>query len=89
MTSPLAVVVCYPSNPTAFVASLDFYKDLVPFAPTKWQDLWDPRLKGKMAGPAATFDPGYFPLMAAVINGVSIFLFVAYGVVEVWPLEEQ
>ncbi len=30
--SPLAVVVCYPSNPTAFTASLDFYKDLVPFA---------------------------------------------------------
>jgi alanine-synthesizing transaminase len=29
---PLAVVVCYPSNPTAHVASLDFYKDLVAFA---------------------------------------------------------
>jgi alanine-synthesizing transaminase len=29
---PLAVVVCYPSNPTACVASLDFYKDLVAFA---------------------------------------------------------
>ncbi len=29
---PLAVVVCYPSNPTAHVASLDFYKDLVRFA---------------------------------------------------------
>jgi alanine-synthesizing transaminase len=29
---PLAVVVCYPSNPTAQVASLDFYKDLVAFA---------------------------------------------------------
>jgi alanine-synthesizing transaminase len=29
---PLAVVVCYPSNPTAYVADLDFYKDLVPFA---------------------------------------------------------
>ena len=29
---PIAVVVCYPSNPTAFVASLDFYKDLVAFA---------------------------------------------------------
>jgi alanine-synthesizing transaminase len=29
---PLAVVVCYPSNPTAYVASLDFYKDLVAFA---------------------------------------------------------
>jgi alanine-synthesizing transaminase len=29
---PIAVVVCYPSNPTANVASLDFYKDLVIFA---------------------------------------------------------
>ncbi len=29
---PLAVVVCYPSNPTAHVAGLDFYKDLVAFA---------------------------------------------------------
>jgi alanine-synthesizing transaminase len=29
---PLAVVVCYPSNPTAYVADLDFYRDLVLFA---------------------------------------------------------
>ena len=29
---PLAVVVCYPSNPTAEVADLDFYRDLVSFA---------------------------------------------------------
>src|SRR5436309_5486218 len=29
---PLAIVVCYPSNPTARVASLDFYRDLVAFA---------------------------------------------------------
>src|SRR5258707_12385159 len=29
---PLAIVVCSPSNPTAYVASLDFYKDLVAFA---------------------------------------------------------
>ncbi|MDX7952525.1 LL-diaminopimelate aminotransferase [Lichenihabitans sp. Uapishka_5] len=29
---PLAVVVCYPSNPTAMVADLDFYRDLVAFA---------------------------------------------------------
>ena len=29
---PIAVVVCYPSNPTAFTASLDFYRDLVAFA---------------------------------------------------------
>ena len=29
---PIALVVCYPSNPTAYVATLDFYKDLVAFA---------------------------------------------------------
>jgi alanine-synthesizing transaminase len=29
---PIAVVVCYPSNPTATVASLDFYRELVSFA---------------------------------------------------------
>jgi alanine-synthesizing transaminase len=29
---PIAVVVCYPSNPTAYVADLDFYKELVHFA---------------------------------------------------------
>src|SRR5262249_1656151 len=29
---PIAVVVCYPSNPTAAVADIDFYKELIPFA---------------------------------------------------------
>ncbi len=29
---PIALVVCYPSNPTAYVADLDFYRDLVAFA---------------------------------------------------------
>src|ERR1700723_164047 len=29
---PIAVVTCYPSNPTAAVADLDFYRDLVAFA---------------------------------------------------------
>src|SRR5580698_542791 len=29
---PIAVVVCYPSNPTAFIADLDFYRDLIAFA---------------------------------------------------------
>jgi alanine-synthesizing transaminase len=29
---PIAVVVCYPSNPTAYRADLDFYKDLIAFA---------------------------------------------------------
>ena len=29
---PIAVVVCYPSNPTAYVADIDFYRDLIAFA---------------------------------------------------------
>jgi alanine-synthesizing transaminase len=29
---PIAVVVCYPANPTAYVAELEFYRDLVAFA---------------------------------------------------------
>jgi alanine-synthesizing transaminase len=29
---PIALVVCYPANPTAYVADVDFYRDLVPFA---------------------------------------------------------
>ena len=29
---PIAVVVCYTANPTAYVAELDFYKELIPFA---------------------------------------------------------
>ncbi|WP_306886314.1 LL-diaminopimelate aminotransferase [Amorphus orientalis] len=29
---PIAVVLCYPSNPTACTASLDFYKDVIAFA---------------------------------------------------------
>src|SRR5262249_48560003 len=29
---PIALVVCYPANPTAYVADLEFYRDLVAFA---------------------------------------------------------
>src|ERR1700757_1114718 len=29
---PIAVVVCYPANPTAYVADLDFYRDVIAFA---------------------------------------------------------
>src|SRR5205814_2465962 len=29
---PIAVVVCYPANPTAYVAEIDFYRELVVFA---------------------------------------------------------
>ncbi len=30
--SPIAVILCYPANPTASVADLDFYRDVVAFA---------------------------------------------------------
>ena len=29
---PIALVTCYPANPTAYMASLDFYRELVAFA---------------------------------------------------------
>ncbi|MBS4084975.1 MAG: LL-diaminopimelate aminotransferase [Rhizobiales bacterium] len=29
---PIAVVICYPSNPTAMIADLEFYRDVVAFA---------------------------------------------------------
>lgn len=48
-----------------------FYrKDLVPFEITKWQDLWDPRLKGKI-GVTFELDRGSFLIMAALLNGGS------------------
>ncbi len=36
--SPLATIVCFPSNPTAHVADLDFYKEIVAWA--KRYDVW-------------------------------------------------
>jgi putative spermidine/putrescine transport system substrate-binding protein len=48
-----------------------FYrKDLVPFEITRWQDLWDPRLKGKV-GVTFELDRGSFLIMAALLNGGS------------------
>ena len=29
---PIAIILCYPANPTAYCADLDFYKDIVAFA---------------------------------------------------------
>ncbi|GAA0781862.1 LL-diaminopimelate aminotransferase [Roseibium denhamense] len=29
---PIAIILCYPANPTAYCADLDFYKDVVAFA---------------------------------------------------------
>ncbi len=35
---PTALIVNFPSNPTAYVASLDFYKELVAFA--RREEIW-------------------------------------------------
>lgn len=46
-----------------------FYrKDLVPFQIKTWQELWDPRLKGKV-GTTFTLDRGSFLILAALLNG--------------------
>jgi putative spermidine/putrescine transport system substrate-binding protein len=61
----------FSNGVTAWVSlrGLFYRKDLVPFEPKSWEDLWDPRFKGKIGAPAATFDPGYFPTMAALLAG--------------------
>lgn len=46
-----------------------FYrKDLVPFEPKGWKDLWDPRLKDKI-GVTLVLDRGSFLIVAALLNG--------------------
>ena len=46
-----------------------YRKDLVPFAPAKWDDLLDPRYKGLIASPNAQFAGGRWLIMASLING--------------------
>jgi alanine-synthesizing transaminase len=61
---PLAVVVCYPSNPTAHVATLDFYKDLVAFA--KKHGLF---ILSDLAYAEVYFDPKSPPPSVLEVNG--------------------
>ena len=48
---------------------LVYRKDLAPFEITKWSDLADPRLKGKLGVPTAQFAGGRWLIMAALANG--------------------
>jgi spermidine/putrescine-binding protein len=48
---------------------LVYRKDLAPFDLTKWSDLADPRLKGKLGVPTAQFAGGRWLIMAALANG--------------------
>jgi len=48
---------------------LVYRKDLAPFELTKWDDLADPRLKGKLGVPTAQFAGGRWLIAAALANG--------------------
>lgn len=45
--------------------------DLAPFEIKTWDDLWDPRLKGKLGAPEASFDSGLFQVITALTAGGS------------------
>jgi putative spermidine/putrescine transport system substrate-binding protein len=46
-----------------------YRKDLAPFELKSWDDLLDPRVKGRVASPNAMFAGGRWLIMAALING--------------------
>src|SRR4029453_7397349 len=48
---------------------LVYRKDTAPFELTKWQDLADPRLKGKLGVPTAQFAGGRWLIMGGPPNG--------------------
>lgn len=55
----------------AFYPGFFYRADKVPFELKGWEDLWDVRLKDKVAVPEATYTSGRFMIVAALINGGS------------------
>jgi putative spermidine/putrescine transport system substrate-binding protein len=51
----------------AYVYTIAYRSDLVPGEITKWADLWDPRLKGKIGLP--DFDPSHIITISALLEG--------------------
>ncbi len=51
----------------AYVYTIAYRPDMVPFEITKWEDLWDPRLKGKVGMP--DFDPSHIITISALLEG--------------------
>jgi putative spermidine/putrescine transport system substrate-binding protein len=51
----------------AYVYTIAYRPDQVPFEITKWSDLWDARLKGKVGLP--DFDPSHIITIAALLDG--------------------
>ncbi len=51
----------------AYVYTIAYRPDQVPMTITKWADLWDPRLKGKIGLP--DFDPSHIITVSALLEG--------------------
>lgn len=51
----------------AYVYTIAYRPDQVPFEITRWADLWDPRLKGKVGLP--DFDPSHIITISALLEG--------------------
>ena len=51
----------------AYVYTIAYRPDLVKLNITRWEDLWDPQLKGKVAMP--DFDPSHIITIAALMEG--------------------
>jgi putative spermidine/putrescine transport system substrate-binding protein len=51
----------------SYVYTIAYLPDQVPFKITKWEDLWDPRLKNKIAIP--DFDPSHIITVSALLSG--------------------
>jgi putative spermidine/putrescine transport system substrate-binding protein len=52
-----------------FFFGIVYNENKVPFKPTEWEDLFDPRLKGQVAVPSASNDEGKFLIMLSWLGG--------------------
>ena len=55
------------------VRGIFYRKDLVPFEIKDYQDLWDPRLKNRIAAPDISYGGGQFLVICAILGGGSEF----------------
>jgi len=67
---PKELVMPYGVSIWVSLRGIFYRSDMVPFEIKKWQDLWDPRLKNKVAT-SIMLDKGSFLIMAALLSGGS------------------
>jgi putative spermidine/putrescine transport system substrate-binding protein len=54
-----------------FIPGIYYRSDKVPFALKTWEDLWDSRLKGKVAVPETVYSSARFMVVVSLLNGGS------------------